>query len=613
MGRMKRTSSNLQQNFFRKVLLAMVLVIVVVFLIIAYLMRMLLTNTIATTFHTNLILLAAQEDEVRADPEGFVRHYAASFSSVEREARLIIMDEKGLVIADSGLPSEQILPHTEGYNLSRQPDVRAALSEGWGLSPLREGFFDVASRPAASYYNGEFIYRMSLPGTSLTQIRNNLLGALLLSFGIAMLIAFVIATYLGSRFTRPVLSLKRQAQRLAEGDFAEPTHLMQEPEEHFTDELRELNDSFRVMRAQLERAYLEINRSNETLTAILQSINDGVLAVDAEGQVMLLTDRAEEYLGETADRTAVGETGGGTRTETEHTLSLLGTNYAHVSQILSETMREGKRISATLRIPGSREQVLEVSAAPLSALNERGAVAVIHDASRMKQLERMRHDFVANVSHELKTPLTSIRGYIDLLRTRERDPETVQQFYDIIDIEADRLQNLIGDLLDLSEIESGMEVRKEQIYLFQVVDEVMSQMVPMADKRDVRLVVDVDPALQVNADFFRMRQLLTNLVSNGVAYNRPGGTVTIRGRSERDMAIIQVEDTGIGIPAEAQERIFERFYRVSRDRSREAGGTGLGLSIVKHIAGLFGGTIELQSEMGVGTVFTVRIPQVRQA
>lgn len=427
-----------------------------------------------------------------------------------------------------------------------------------------------------------------------------------------MIVAATASYLLGRRFTRPILSLKGQAQRLAQGDFREPHPEEALQEYNYTHELTELNDSFHTMRARLERIYMEIDQSNVTLTAILQSINDGVVAVDADGRVVLLTDRAEDYLGEMADSDDESYADGVAHYgDDRQTLALLGTNYAHINSVLSRSIEENARVSQTLTIPGPRPQVLEISAAPLSTQSESGAVAVVHDASRMTQLEQMRHDFVANVTHELKTPLTSIRGYVDLLRSRPRDAETAIQFYDIIEIEAERLETLIGDLLDLAEIESGIEARTEQIYLFQVVDEVMAQMIPIAEQNEVRLIVEVNPGMQVLAEYARMRQLLTNLVNNAVVYNKPGGSVTIRGRVERDMAIIQVEDDGIGIPEDAQERIFERFYRVSKDRSREAGGTGLGLSIVKHIVGSFGGTIELQSELGEGTLFTIRIPQPR--
>ena len=247
-----------------------------------------------------------------------------------------------------------------------------------------------------------------------------------------------------------------------------------------------------------------------------------------------------------------------------------------------------------------------------SSSGTRGALAVIRDVSHMKQLERMREDFVANVTHELKTPLTSISGYIDLLRSKPRSPEDAEQFYEIIDIEADRLQFLISDLLELSEIQTGdvHHNKNEIFYLYSTVDELFVELEPLASKHQVQLHLLVDPDFQIRANASRMKQLLMNLLSNAIKYNRPGGDVWVESIQERGRGIIVVRDNGIGIPEEDLPRIFERFYRVSKSRSTALGGTGLGLAIVKHIASLYGGSVHVRSALGEGTSFTITFPQV---
>lgn len=203
-----------------------------------------------------------------------------------------------------------------------------------------------------------------------------------------------------------------------------------------------------------------------------------------------------------------------------------------------------------------------------------GALAVISDVTRLRKLEIMRSEFVANVTHELKTPLTSIRGYIELLKSGERDAETAQSFYEIIEIEAERLQKLTDDLLQLSDIENGAaEPELTPVLIAETVRKVADTLRPEAESRRIALHTFVEEGLSVRANPRRLYQLIKNLMENAVKYNRDGGAVNLSAASERGVAVIRVHDTGIGIPPEHLDRIFERFYRVDKGRSRELGGT----------------------------------------
>jgi len=229
---------------------------------------------------------------------------------------------------------------------------------------------------------------------------------------------------------------------------------------------------------------------------------------------------------------------------------------------------------------------------------------------RLAELQQMRSEFVANVSHELKTPLTSIRGFVDTLRNGSIEDKAVQErFLEIIDIEAERLHQLISDILQLSEIE-GMETDLElqKFDLSALLDDVATLLDDKATERHVSIIVEDCENLPVLASKYRIKQILINLVDNAIKYNKPGGRVYIRATREPDkMIAIRVKDTGEGIPAEHLARVFERFYRVDKSHSREMGGTGLGLSIVKHIAQLYDGTAVAESQEGVGSTFTVRL------
>jgi len=229
---------------------------------------------------------------------------------------------------------------------------------------------------------------------------------------------------------------------------------------------------------------------------------------------------------------------------------------------------------------------------------------------RLAELQQMRAEFVANVSHELKTPLTSIRGFVDTLRNGHiEDPAVQSRFLEIIDIEAERLHQLISDILQLSEIE-GMEndLELQKFDLSALVDDVATLLDDKATERHVSIIVEDSEALPVLASQYRIKQILINLVDNAIKYNKDGGRVYIRASREPDRIIaIRVKDTGEGIPSEHLPRVFERFYRVDKSHSREMGGTGLGLSIVKHIAQLYDGTATVESVEGAGSTFTVRL------
>lgn len=221
-------------------------------------------------------------------------------------------------------------------------------------------------------------------------------------------------------------------------------------------------------------------------------------------------------------------------------------------------------------------------------------------------LEKMRGEFVANVTHELKTPLTSISGFIETLQAGAiNDPEISGRFIDIIAIETERLKRLIDDILTLSDIENRNQVNKTRINVKNSVESTVSFLKPIADERNIVLISEVAEDMVIEGDEDRFRQMLFNLTENAIKYSNESGRVWITGKTEEVCNIISVKDEGIGIPAEHLDRLFERFYRVDKSRSRKVGGTGLGLSIVKHIAVLFGAKLEVESEVGKGSEFRV--------
>ena len=261
---------------------------------------------------------------------------------------------------------------------------------------------------------------------------------------------------------------------------------------------------------------------------------------------------------------------------------------------------------------GPDRQVFDLRVVPIGNVNghgAQGALGVFFDITRTERLELVRQEFLSNVSHELRTPLTAIMAFVETLESGAReDPESCQRFLSIIRKNASRMHGLIDDILELTAIEGGnVQLRTAPVELHSVVDDVCASLAAQAEARGVTLENNVAPGAMVYADSRRLEQMLTNLIDNGVKFSSQNGTVTISHESATRDRIL-VTDDGDGIPAQHLERLFERFYRIDRARSREMGGTGLGLAIVKHLALLHGGEVTVQSELGKGSTFTIHLP-----
>jgi two-component system, OmpR family, phosphate regulon sensor histidine kinase PhoR len=287
-----------------------------------------------------------------------------------------------------------------------------------------------------------------------------------------------------------------------------------------------------------------------------------------------------------------------------------------LAELIERVETEGQVFDHELKLPELSERWLQVNAAVISnsAGEREGTILVFHDLTRLKQLERTREEFVANVSHELRTPLSLIKGYVEtLLEGARANPEIAERFLKIIERNAQRLDLLIQDLLTISALESGrVKLNPQPIRVRAVAEKVLNELKSPAAGRDVTIVNEL-PDLAATADENRLEQVLANLVDNAIKYGRAGGTVTVGGRAAEDSQLeLFVRDDGPGIPSEALDRVFERFYRVDKARSREQGGTGLGLSIVKHIIQNHGGKVWVKSELGKGAAFFFTLPAAKK-
>ena len=361
-------------------------------------------------------------------------------------------------------------------------------------------------------------------------------------------------------------------------------------------QLAQAHQSTEALREQCQQAVIREQAQQE---ALFNSMAEGVVLLDVAGRIRM-ANRAFAELFRTTD-SLPGKT-------------LIEAMRRHeVTELLEKLGAEQSLHGYEMRSPGLDEHWFEVNAAAISAADGRrhGTILVFHDLTRIKRLERTREEFVANVSHELRTPLSLIKGYVEtLLDGAKDDPEVATKFLQTIERNARRLELLIQDLLAISELESSrVKLNLQPVPLRPVVEKVFADFKNRATDRSVTLVSEI-PDLRAQADPDRLEQVLANLVDNAVKYGRASGTVTVSGRLIEDGTIeISVQDDGPGIPPESLERIFERFYRVDKARSREQGGTGLGLSIVKHIVQIHGGRVWAQSELGKGTAFFFTLPQ----
>ena len=386
-----------------------------------------------------------------------------------------------------------------------------------------------------------------------------------------------------------MLRLTEATRKVAAGDFESRVP------EHYPNEIGQLAQSFNRMADQTQKAFSELTEQGHQLEAVLQGMDDGVLAVDQYDNILLFNERVKALLQNSGLK--IGE-----KLDGSIVLSQLA-GYLREALETDSVVRKEIKLS-------NPERIMTVYAAPLNAEDAKdGGLLVLSDVTEVRKLQQLRSEFVANVTHELKTPLTSIRGFIELLKSGDRDEETRQYFYDVLDIEAERLHHLIDDMLVLSQIENAKDdVQTVPCNLNQEIETVLRRAKPIAEKNGIVLRLEAEEAFLVASSPTRLQQLFGNLVENAIKYNKPQGRVTVTLQRQRNMVLVKVKDTGIGIPQEHLPRLFERFYRVDSSRSREIGGTGLGLSIVKHLAGLYHGDVSVESVVGEGSVFTVRLP-----
>lgn len=578
------------QNAVKKKLMLSNAVIVVLgfaaaFVTAAFLIQAQYRGEFSKRLDAVLALLAAQEQQMEQNPQGVAKRAGEQLALLGQPVRITIMDLTGEVLGDSAQNAD-FDDNTILENHLDRPEIQQALQKGRGSDTRTSASTQKSYYYDAILWENRILIRAAMPTEDLDSTIWRLWAAVLSSMALGIALVCLITWFLVQKAAKPVFRLTRAARSLAAGNYQSRV------EGRFEDEYAELARAFNTMAASTQEAVEALRRKQNELEGVLQAMDDGVLAVDGEQRLLFLNQSARRLLG--APDLCAGAVLEG---------SLL---LYRIAQLLAQAAKDGKSCREELS-EDVQERRFAVYAAPIEGQN--AALAVVADVTHVRALERMRSEFVANVTHELKTPLTSIQGSIELLKSAGRDERTRACFYDILDVETQRLRRLIDDMLTLSQIEGGREDPDTRPCRIQdVLQETAQLLRPLAEPESIRILLDVDPNLTIQGSPERLRQLFRNLMENAVKYNNPNGQVTVTAKKQRGTAVIRVSDTGIGIAPEHLPRLFERFYRADTSRSRQVGGTGLGLSIAKHLAALYGGTIQVESALSKGSNFTVYLP-----
>ena len=402
--------------------------------------------------------------------------------------------------------------------------------------------------------------------------------------------AFAISCFLFGRINHQAGAMRQRVESLLRGARQE------RPFTPARDEMSALASSLEVAARQVRAVVETSQRESSRLEAILSSMVEGVVAVDPLMRITFLNRAFAELMG--------------VPLPVEPGVPLLQVARDHAllemfTSVLSTGERAQKRLVLSAR-------TFEVQTVPLGGDPHRGAIAMLYDITEIERLERVRKDFVANVSHELRTPLSAVSGYAEtLLEGALEDPDNRRKFVEIILAKARQLTNVVSDLLILSTLESAKPPAPEPVSLRESLQSALHTVAPTARSRGVRLECAEFEDIRILAHFVRLEQVWVNLLENALKFNRPEGEVRVEVSRDTGRVLVKVKDTGLGIPSRDLPRIFERFYRVDKARSRATGGTGLGLAIVKHAVEQMGGTVSVESRLGQGTVFTISLPPIQ--
>ncbi|CWV26798.1 Alkaline phosphatase synthesis sensor protein phoR [Listeria monocytogenes] len=510
------------------------------------------------------------------------------------DARITVIDSKGDVVADTKKDPQKLDNHMN------RPEVTDILKKGESVGiSIREsdslGYSMLyVAVPVKHQSKTDGVLRISISLESVDAAVAKLWGNLALIFGIALVIIAAISVFIARKITRPVREIIEVSTDLANHKYDSRIH------GKISGELQDLSISVNTLAESLETQMFEIKQNEQRLNAIVQNLVSGVMLINVDKQVIMTNRTMYQILGET-------EITGKPFYEVIKSFAL--------SQLIEATFETKTIQQKEIILYFPREMILDASVSPILGENGEitGIILLLHDITQIRHLENVRSEFVTNVSHELKTPVTALKGFAEtLLDGAMYDEMLLKKFLTIIKEESDRLHRLIMDILALSRIEQNpVPENVELVEVDEVIEQSARTIFEMATEKNIQVIIPEKtiPSVTIETDRDKLQQILINLLSNAINYTPVDGKVEVKLIEQEAEVIIEVTDNGIGIPAKDIDRVFERFYRVDKARSRHSGGTGLGLSIVKHLVENCCGRIEVESQEEVGSTFRVTLPK----
>ncbi len=513
--------------------------------------------------------------------------------STELGTRFTVISASGQVLADSEHDLSAFDNHAD------RPEILAALAGATGVSLRRSHSLgkELLYVAVPLRRNGEIwgAARAALPAELLEERLTVLRGRLLLAAVPALLLAAVASVLLALRISRPLEEIEQGVLRFTQGSLRHRIRIAGPLE------ITNLAESCNRMAAQLDERTESLQKQLGLLESTFRSMAEAVIVLDHEGRILRCNQAAGRLFSFEPTEVALRDI--------QEVIRL-----ADVQQFFEQTMQQDSPAEAVITVSAGRERILSANGARLrseSSGQDAGALLVFHDITRLKRLETMRRDFAANVSHELKTPITVISGFVETLRDGALHEPDAERFLDIIARNVRRLRTIIEDLLALARLEQeeeGGQISLSRKAVRPVLENAAALCVNAAAERSISVELDCPDALRARLNAALLEQAVVNLLDNAVKYSPSGGTVILRAGQDAGGVLITVQDSGCGIPREHHARLFERFYRVDKARSCKLGGTGLGLAIVKHIVQAHHGAVSVDSAPGRGSVFTIRLP-----
>jgi two-component system phosphate regulon sensor histidine kinase PhoR len=516
--------------------------------------------------------------------------------SVYEQIRISLIEPDGTVIYESEKDEDELSNHLYREEIQGAFNNATTYSIRYSTTLQKDMMY-----VATPFYDEEGsiigVIRTAIP---FEQISSNI-SNILINITLIMLISFILMIIaliynLNNYLFKPMEIVQEFASDIAHGHYENKLSIIRE------DEIGDLTNSLNEMASALNQSFNDLEEKNNELLSVLSSIKNGVIAINNKKKIIFINDSGKEILNVPFEKNVVNH----------NVLEIFRDPLIY--QIIEE-LKAGKLTKLNYEKKLDDQRILKIYTSPMLTDDKQsinGYIIVIQDITIIRELEEHRRDFIANVSHELKTPITTIRGFIETIQENKiKDEDTLNHFYSIISAESDRLTRLINDILTLSELEKedAKSFKKRAIInIGNEIVEVIQMLKLSAEEKNIEISYDVADSLSTVFDEDQFYQLMINLIQNAIKYTSENGKIFINAFENNQYICILVKDTGVGIPQEDIPRLFERFYRVDKGRGRKAGGTGLGLAIVKHILQNHDGTIEVSSEIGKGTEFKINIP-----